>query len=152
MSRDDIVQDVTLSLGDGYAFTASFARTPGGATVQLDEPAPVGAGQAPNATDLLAAAVGNCLAASLLFCLRRSRAEVDGMSARVRAHVGRNDAGRYRIQGIEVELSPELTEADVGRLKRCEDLFEDFCIVTESVRAGIPVAVSVRETAAAAAE
>lgn len=152
MSRDEIVHDVTLSLTDGYAFTASFDRIPGGSPVELDEPEPLGHGQAPNATDLLAAAVGNCLAASLLFCLRRSRAGVEGMSAHVRVRVGRNDAGRHRIQGIEVELVPELAEADAGRLKRCDDLFEDFCIVTQSVRAGIPVEVSVREAETTAAE
>ena len=29
------------------------------------------------------------------------------------------------------------------RLKRCLDLFEDFCVVTASVRQGIPVSVEV---------
>jgi len=34
-------------------------------------------------------------------------------------------------------------EEDVARLERCASLFEDFCVVTESVRKGIPVNVSV---------
>jgi hypothetical protein len=32
----------------------------------------------------------------------------------------------------------------MNRLTRCEGLFEDFCIVTESLRRGIPVAVTVK--------
>jgi hypothetical protein len=38
-----------------------------------------------------------------------------------------------------------MPHADAGRLKRCEQLFEDFCTVTSSVRQGIPVNVSVIE-------
>jgi hypothetical protein len=34
-------------------------------------------------------------------------------------------------------------DAELGGLARCERLFEDYCIVTESVRHGIDVNVSV---------
>jgi hypothetical protein len=66
------------------------------------------------------------------------------------ARVTRNEQGRYRISGIDVELIPELQEDDPARLNRCERLFEDFCVVTESVRRGIPVDVKITSHAEAA--
>lgn len=134
---------IRLSLDHGYEFDAIFPGVAGAPRVRLDEPVPLGEGHGPNAAALLGAAVGNCLAASLLFCLRKSRAEVAGLEADVEVTIERNPEGRYRITGIRVALDPRVTGDDTARLARCQALFEDFCIVTESVRAGIPVAVSV---------
>jgi organic hydroperoxide reductase OsmC/OhrA len=113
--------------------------------VWFDEPAPLGGGRAPNAATMLGAAVGNCLAASLAFCLRKSRVEVDGLTAHITTHVAKNDQGKFRISGIDVELAPEFDAANQAKFERCERLFEDFCIVTQSVRQGIPVNVTVKE-------
>jgi uncharacterized OsmC-like protein len=135
---------VTLTLAHDFEYVAQFDSVPGAAPAILDEPKPLGSGVGPNATSLLAAAIGNCLAASLQFCLRKSHAHVEHLQAHVTAHVTRNEAGRFRISGIDVRLNPDVSQEDVNRLKRCEDLFEDFCIVTESVRHGIPVTVEVR--------
>jgi len=142
---DEVVHTIQLSLARGYQFQASFETFPNALPLMLDEPAPLGEANGPNAAAVLAAAVGDCLAASLLFCLRKSRTELQGMQATVTARVRRNEAGRMRIAGIEVELSPGIAAPDLARLKRCEGLFEDFCVVTESVRKGIPVSVKVNE-------
>lgn len=136
------VHHVTLSLAQGFEFVASFDDLPDSPTVLLDEPKPLGESKGPNAAALLAAAAGNCLAASLLFCLQKSRASVGAMKARVSAHVGRNEAGRLRISHINVELEPELGDDDLARLERCSGLFEDFCVVTQSLRQGVPVNVT----------
>jgi len=58
--------------------------------------------------------------------------------------LARNEGGRWRIREINVLISPDVSEGDRGRLKRCVELFEDFCIVSQSVRQGIPVNVEVR--------
>jgi organic hydroperoxide reductase OsmC/OhrA len=108
-----------------------------------DEAPPLGGGEGPNPAALLGAAAATCLASSLLFCLRKSRATVDGVTARARIHLRRNAAGRLRVSALDVELSPEVAPNDINRLERCEGLFEDFCTVTESIRQGIPVSVSV---------
>ncbi len=138
------VHHVTLSLTQGFEFVASFDDLPGSPTVLLDEPTPLGESKGPNAAALLAAAAGNCLAASLLFCLQKSRASVGTMKARVSAHVGRNEDGRLRIAHIDVELEPGLGEDDLARLERCSGLFEDFCVVTQSLRKGVPVNVTLK--------
>jgi uncharacterized OsmC-like protein len=128
----------SIVLLDGYQFQVSF---PDEAMPRLlmDEPEPVGKGEHPNAGLLLAAAVGNCMAASLTYCLRKARAEVKGMRAEVLTKLERDQRGRLRITAMKVVLHPELE--DEGMLVRCKDLFEDFCIVSQSVKRGIPVEV-----------
>ena len=137
-------QHATVTLVRGYQFVAEFPDTESNRAILMDEPRPLGENRAPNAAALLGAAIGDCLAASLTLCLRKSRATVDGMTASVITHVARNDQGRFRITGIDVELVPELGLGAGDRLERCSAIFEDFCIVTESVRRGIQVHVSVR--------
>ena len=109
----------------------------------LDEPPPLGEGSGPNAARLIAAAVGNCLAASLAFCLKRSRIPLKQLRATVEGTLVRNERGRQRIGEIRVKLAPDVAPEDRDRMERCLELYEDFCIVTESVRNGIPISVEV---------
>jgi organic hydroperoxide reductase OsmC/OhrA len=141
---------VSIELKERYQFLVRFEDVEGKPTLLCDEPPPLGEGEGPNAADVLGAAVGNCLAASFAFCLRKARLEPVRLTANVTTHVSRNERGRFRIASIDVELTPELASENAGR-KRCEELFEDFCIVTASVRGGIPVSVSLRDTAKSAA-
>jgi organic hydroperoxide reductase OsmC/OhrA len=134
---------VDLRFVRGYEFVATFPEGEALPPIVFDEPPPLGEGSGPNAAAVLAAAVGNCLAASFAFCLRKARVEPVDLTAAVVARVARNEQGRFRISSIDVELTPEVRESDRPRLERCERLFEDFCIVTESVRRGIPVNVKV---------
>lgn len=130
-----------------FEFDVRFEAVPATPALTVDEPAPLGRGAGPNAADLLAAAVGNCLSASLLMCLQKSRADVRSLSATVTARIERNDKGRLRIAGIDVEITPELGAGDAAKLARCRGLFEEFCTVTASIRQGIPVEVRLTQPA-----
>lgn len=136
---------VTLRLLRDYEFTAEFEDLPDRPTILFDEPPPLGRDRAPNAAAVLGAAVGNCLSASFTFCLRKAHLEPSDLTAKVTTHVVRNEKGRFRISGIDVEILPEFHEGDVPRFDRCGELFEDFCTVTASIRRGIPVNVSLRQ-------
>ena len=133
---------VTIRLAHDFEFVAEFDDIPGAPGIVFDEPEPLGHNSAPNAAAVLGAAVGNCLAASLTYCLRRARMHVDGMTAYVTTHVVRNEQGRFRIGGIDVELEPAVGAAN--GFERCEGLFKDFCTVTASIQRGIPVQVSLK--------
>lgn len=116
----------------------------------VDEHPPLGEGAGPTGVELLASAVGTCLSQSLLFCLQRSRIDVESLDTEVEATVGRNDQGRLRVLGIQARLRPVLAgngegEAGSGRMKRCLGLFEEFCTVAQSIGAGIPIEVTVTE-------
>jgi organic hydroperoxide reductase OsmC/OhrA len=100
----------------------------------VDEPPPIGEGHGPGASKLLAAAVGNCLSASALFCLEKAHINVHGMRTTVRTTRARNDEGRLRIGRIEVTLVPEVAEEDIPRMARCLEVFEDYCTVATASR------------------
>jgi organic hydroperoxide reductase OsmC/OhrA len=139
---DDGQVRLTMDLQDGYRFLVDFDQD-GVAPLVMDEPEPLGEGAGPSAARVLAAAVGNCLSASALYCLRRARIDVRGMRTTVSASLERNDAGRLRVKGIRVRIEPVVEASQHARMRRCLELFEDFCVVTQSVRAGIDVDVAV---------
>lgn len=94
---------------------------------------------------MLVAAVANCLSASLLFSLRKFKNRPGTLVTRARAQLERNEANRLRVTHIEVSM--ELPEAvtDYAFAERLLAQFEDFCVVTESVRQGIAVDLTVRD-------
>jgi len=139
---------VTLARRAGLAFDARFDNDDW-PTITLDEPAPLSEGQGPNASRVLGAAIGHCLASSLLFCLGKARVPVDRVAVTVDGTVDRNDQGRLRITELHVTITPTVPAADQERMQRCLGIFEDFCTVTGSVRKGIPIHVDVSPTTGA---
>lgn len=139
-----------LTLRAGYEFGVDFGLE-GAADVVIDEPPPLGEGKGPNAARMLAAAVGQCMSASLLYCLRRAHVEVPELRTTVHGTLERNERGRLRIGGLRVVIHPGISPEDRARTERCLELFEDFCVVGQSVRRGIPVEVEVAPAMAAMA-
>ena len=137
---------VRLELEEGYRFSVDLGEA--FEPIHMDEPPPIGDGSGPSPSAVLGAAVGNCLSASLLYCLRRAHVEVDGLVADVQVTPARDDRGRLRIGSIAVRLQPVVPDGAEGRMARCLELFEDFCVVTASVRNGIDVDVAVNPLAA----
>jgi organic hydroperoxide reductase OsmC/OhrA len=132
--------ELELEQLSGYEFKVK----PQFAELLLDEPAPLGADRGPNAARLIAAAVANCLSASLLFCIAgKFKQPIGPLRTRVRAELARNDKGRMRIGRIDVTIRLAESVDDIVHAQRCFAQFEDFCVVTESVRRGIPVGVRV---------
>jgi uncharacterized OsmC-like protein len=128
---------------EDYAFRVRFDKD-NFAPLAMDEPAPLGKETGPNASRVLAAAIGNCLSASLLFCARKGRIETGPIRTKITVHSGRNERGRLRIVRVQAEIDPQLPEAEKPKALRCLDLFEDYCVVTQSIRQGIPVEVTVK--------
>lgn len=143
MSSAEPTTRVRLELEEGYRFVVDMGSS--FEHLVMDEPEPLGEASGPNASTVLAAAIGNCLSASLLYCLRRARVEVTGFEAAVEVRPARNAEGRLRIGSVDVALHPTLGAgvADEGRFQRCLELFERFCVVTQSIRDGVQVDVAV---------
>jgi organic hydroperoxide reductase OsmC/OhrA len=138
----DLDFTLTLERGQNYEFRTDLVQ-PGGRALVVDEAPPLGRGAGPNPARMLGAAIGHCLSASLLFCMGKARIPVGGMRSTVAGSLVRNERGRLRVGRVDVLLQPEIAREDAGRIARCLEVFEDFCIVTQSVRAGIDVSVKV---------
>lgn len=132
---------VTLEQVADYEFRVTF--DPEMAPITIDEGPPIGSGHGPSPARTLAAAVGGCLCASLLFCLRKSRVEPRKITATVSNTVARNEANRLRIAEQRVRIVLDADADALARSARCLELFEDFCTVTASVRNGIDVSIEV---------
>lgn len=137
--------DLKLSVEqiDGYEFRVRFDGTSLSDLV-LDEPPPLGREAGPNAARVLGAAIADCLCASLLFCMQRSGVSIGPIDADVTVHLERNARRRLRIPRVTVKLRPTVEQSEA--LGRCFADFEDFCVVTQSVRSGIRIDVTVEST------
>lgn len=135
------LETVRLSQVQDYQFDVQFG--PDLPLLRADEPAPLGQGTGPSPVQLLAAAVGNCLSASLLFAWRKFKQEPGPITCDVLVEVGRNAEGRMRVLGLQATLTIGVAADALEQRERVLASFEAYCTVTESVRQGIPVQVSV---------
>jgi uncharacterized OsmC-like protein len=124
-----------------YQFRVEFG--PNHAPIIADEPPPLGDDAGPTPQHFLAAAVANCLAASLLFAFQKYKEDPGPISANVTCFTGRNEENRLRILNIDVKLNLDVTPEKSSHLARILASFDDFCTVTRSVEHGIPIALAV---------
>lgn len=138
----EFTEAVHLAIRDGYASDVSFASaTP--SYLLADASPPLGKGAGPDSEMLLAAAVANCLSASLAFALRKYKNEAVALSSTAAVKLGRNTEGRLRIHRVAVEIRLGDAASTYRLLERALAQYEDFCVVTQSVRVAIPVDVRV---------
>lgn len=127
---------VTITRQDKYRFLVDFGS--GMPTSVADEPAPLGDGTGPSPSHMLAAAIANCLSASLLFAHGKFKEDPGRLTATAVCRFGRNDKNRLRVVGIDVTLTLGVAPETLGHLDRALAQFEEFCTVSQSVKAGIP--------------
>lgn len=134
---------VTIRQQADFQFLIDF----GGGLPQLlaDEAPPLGAGLGPVPDHMLLAAVGNCLSASLLFAFRKFKQDPGGITTTVTCTVDRNENKRLRVLEIQAAIALGAEGAALQHLDRSLSQFEDFCTVSQSVQAGIPIKVSVTD-------
>lgn len=104
----------------------------------------------PNPSRLLGLAILGCLSASFIFCLKKRKFKVDDFSAEAEVIISRNEKGFLRVKSIDVNIKPNITDPDaLKRAKQClktakdgVSFFEQYCTVTQSIRSGIDVNVT----------
>jgi len=146
-SKDSKIKTrLSLIENTNYQFNITFDIPV--ADIIVDETAEIGGdGMGPNPSRLLSTAIANCLSASLLFCLRKARVEIKSLDAEITTTIGRDHEGYLRIKAADVSILPKFASNDSNdpkKIERCEKLFEKYCVVTESVRKGIPVTVEIK--------
>jgi uncharacterized OsmC-like protein len=137
---------IHLEQEEDYSFRVKFDIKKA-ADILMDEPPPLGERNGPNASRLLTAAAANCLSASLMYCLAKEQVPAHNIKTEATCTLVRNEKKRLRIGRLDVRISAGETLLASKKLDRCMDLFEDFCVVTASLREGFPVAVEVVDEA-----
>lgn len=126
---------------EGYKFRVDFGKESMGELI-TDETEDVGGSEeGPNPSRLLAASVINCLMASLTFCLKKKGLSTDSMKGEVTGRIERVDK-RLRVTELDVEIEAEIDEEE--KAQQCLDIFEDYCVVTQSVKNSVDVNVDVQ--------
>jgi organic hydroperoxide reductase OsmC/OhrA len=133
---------VKVTRQDKYRFLVDFG--PDIAQSVADEPPPLGDGAGPSPSQLLAAAVANCLSSSLVFAHGKFKEDPGRLATTVTCEIGRNERNRLRVVAMKVTITLGVAPETLGRLDQALAQFEDFCTVSQSVRAGIPFTVTVK--------
>lgn len=135
-------QSVTITRQDKFRFLVDFG--PGMDQIIADEPPPLGDASGPAPSHMLAAAMANCLSASLLFAIGKFKGDPGQLVTTATWEVGRNEQNRLRITGVDVSITLGVPADTLPRLDRALEQFEEFCTVSQSVRSGIPFKVTVK--------
>ncbi len=145
MSNEDSRFTIELQQQADYRFEARFDATEVPA-LTVDEGPPLGHNAGPGPTRLLGTAVAHCLSASLLFALQKLRIDAGTLHTRATVQLMRNEQRRLRVGQIDVALILGVSAVTLPTLGRALAIFEDYCVVTQSVRQGIPVLVRVLDS------
>jgi len=131
--------EVSLKLLENYLFEIDFGEF---GNIMTDEPPPLGDGEGPGPAAMLAAAVANCMAASLLFALRKYKEDPGELSGKVTGLIRRVD-GFLRVTDVAVVLTLGKNRDELQSLDKVLSQFENYCTVTQSVRHGVNVSAEV---------
>jgi organic hydroperoxide reductase OsmC/OhrA len=137
---------VNLTLAGGLRFKIDFGSE---GKLVTDASHPLGASAGPDSEQLLVAAVANCLAGSLTVSLRKYKNNEVPMDVSAIASVSRNDQGKLRLVAVSVDIRLGAVAGDIRFLDRTLAQYEDFCVVTQSVRVAVPVNVRIFDLAGA---
>ena len=135
---------ITVTQKQDYQFLVDFGKAM--PTLVADEPSPMGKGEGPAPTQMLLAAVANCLSASLIFSLTKFKQDAGGITTIATCVVDRNKKNRFRIQKIDVAIRLGKQREILTHLDHAIGQFEDFCTVTQSVQTGIPVKITITDS------
>jgi uncharacterized OsmC-like protein len=134
---------ITVTQQSNYQFLVDFgAAIP---ALLADESAPLGTGEGPSPSQLLLAAVANCLSSSLYFALQKFKQDAGGITTTASARIDRNEENRLRVLDIAVTIRLGKGAAEINHLDRILAQVEPFCTVSQSVRHGIPISVAVED-------
>jgi len=97
----------------------------------------------PSPIKLLGLSVLGCLAASFSFCLQKKDFSLSELEGKAEVTIARNEKTFWRVKKIDIELNPKIDTPEIRkRVDQCRDFFEQYCIISESLRTGFEVNVN----------
>jgi len=97
----------------------------------------------PSPIKLLGLSVLGCLAASFSFCLQKKDFSLSELEGKAEVTIARNEKTFWRVKKIDIELNPKINTPEMRkRADQCREFFEQYCIISESLRTGFEVNVN----------
>ena len=97
----------------------------------------------PSPIKLLALSILGCLAASFTFCLQKKNFILSDLEGKAEVTIARNDKGFWRVKKIDIIIIPKVDDPKMRkRVDQCRKFFEQYCIISESLRNGIDLDVN----------
>jgi uncharacterized OsmC-like protein len=137
---DEYISEVGIKLEENMIFKCDFGQTMMN-NLFIDEQhknpkEKIG----PNPSKLLALSVLSCLASSYAFCLQKRDFELSDLEGKAVITSKRNKNGLWRLKKIDIKLIPKIDNPKMRkRATLCKKIFEQFCIISESLREGIEI-------------
>ncbi len=99
----------------------------------------------PSPIKLLALSVLSCLAACFEFCLQKKGFTLSDLDGRAEVTFLRKDKDFWRIKKIDVDILPKIDNLEMRKsIAQCKGLFEQHCIISESLRKGMEINVNLK--------
>jgi len=141
--------NVRATLIDNIGFKVNIKEFP---EFLMDEPPEFhGDNRGPSSAEFLLTAIAGCQGTSFQFCLQKFNIQVEEMVVNVESemhHVWFEEYERKILITTNVHVSIDVklkNPDDQENLQECFALFQKFCVVTMSVRRGIPVDVKLNQ-------
>lgn len=94
---------------------------------------------------LLGLSLLGCLAASFEFCLRKRDFSIKDLDGTAEVIIARNEKGFWRVKKIDIDIIPLVDDPKMRkRADQCKKFYEQFCIISESLRKGFEVNVNLK--------
>ncbi|UCD02024.1 MAG: OsmC family protein [Promethearchaeota archaeon] len=99
----------------------------------------------PSPAKLLGLSLLGCLAASFEFCLRKRDFSIKDLDGTAEVIIARNEKGFWRVKKIDIDIIPLVDDPKMRkRADQCKKFFEQFCIISESLRKGFEVNINLK--------
>jgi uncharacterized OsmC-like protein len=100
----------------------------------------------PSPVEYFLSSIGSCMIMSFIYCLSLSRIHLnpDDFRVLVVGTLGRLD-NRLRLININVDFILK-TRSDNPKIRKCFEKFQPFCILSESIKDGIPISCDLKIT------
>ena len=99
----------------------------------------------PSPVKLLGISILGCLAASFSFCLQKRNFSLLDLEGKAELTIARNNKGFWRVKKVNIDLIPRVDNPKAHkRINQCIKFFEQYCIISESVKTGFDVSVNVK--------
>jgi uncharacterized OsmC-like protein len=136
--------NVELDWTGGISFTAKARQF----TLKLDEPADFnGTDMGPSPAEYFATSIGGCLGTSFAYCLKNMEVPAKAIKISVNLdmhHSGENRNSPLRITGVSAAIDVTLVNPDDEEiLDLCIESFNKYCVVSQSIMAGVPIDVKI---------